>query len=50
MIGQEDPKHPLSDQKVTDMLNEKGFGIARRTVAKYRENMNIPAAAMRKRY
>ena len=50
IIHQEDPKNPVSDQKVTDVLNEKGIGIARRTVAKYRESMNIPTAAMRKRY
>ncbi len=50
MIRQEDSKHPVSDQKMADMLNEKGICIARRTVAKYRESLNIPASSMRKRY
>ena len=50
IIYREDPKNPVSDQKVTDLLNENGISIARRTVAKYRESMNIPTAAMRKRY
>ena len=50
IIHKEDPKNPVSDQKVTDLLNDRGISIARRTVAKYRESMNIPTAAMRKRY
>lgn len=39
---------PLSDQKLTDLLKEKGYNIARRTVAKYREQLNIPVARLRK--
>jgi RNA polymerase sigma-54 factor len=48
MIQQEDKKQPLSDEKLTDLLNEKGYNIARRTVAKYREQLNIPVARLRK--
>ncbi|MCL8000743.1 hypothetical protein M8994_21375, partial [Brucella sp. 21LCYQ03] len=39
---------PLADEKLTDILKEKGYSIARRTVAKYREAMNIPVARLRK--
>jgi RNA polymerase sigma-54 factor len=42
MIDNEDKRHPLSDDALTDMLNERGFDIARRTVAKYREQLNLP--------
>ena len=48
IIGKEDKKKPYSDQKLTEMLKEKGYVIARRTVAKYREQMNIPVARLRK--
>ena len=48
MIAAEDKAHPLSDQKIADMLAEKGFNIARRTVTKYREQSNIPVARLRK--
>jgi len=44
----EDKKNPLSDDNLTEMLNEKGYNIARRTVAKYREQLNIPVARLRK--
>jgi RNA polymerase sigma-54 factor len=44
----ENKKKPLSDEKLTDMLQEKGYNIARRTVAKYREQLNIPVARLRK--
>lgn len=50
MIAGEDPKKPLSDQKICDLLQKKGIEIARRTVAKYREEDNIPASSQRKRY
>lgn len=49
IIDQENPVKPLSDQKIADILNERGIKIARRTVAKYRENMNILPTSMRKR-
>ena len=50
LIGQEEKKSPLSDQAIADQLHEKGFRIARRTVAKYREQMNILSARQRRRY
>ena len=42
IIEAESKKHPYSDEKLTEMLQEKGYNIARRTVAKYREQLNIP--------
>lgn len=48
LIVSEDKKKPLSDDKLEDLLNEKGYNIARRTVAKYREQLNIPVARLRK--
>ena len=45
----EDPKKVLSDQKLADMLNEEGFDLARRTVAKYREAIGIGSSAERRR-
>ncbi len=45
----EDPKKVLSDQKLADMLNEEGFDLARRTVAKYREAVGIGSSAQRRR-
>ncbi|MCX8019948.1 MAG: RNA polymerase factor sigma-54 [Chitinophagaceae bacterium] len=48
LVEQEDKKHPLSDEKLTELLREKGYNIARRTVAKYREQLNIPVARLRK--
>ena len=48
MIDGEDPQQPLSDETLRKMLSEKGFPIARRTVAKYREQLGIPIARMRK--
>lgn len=47
-IGREDKHRPLADEKLTEILKEKGYNIARRTVAKYREAMNIPVARLRK--
>lgn len=48
IINNENKSKPLSDQKLTEMLKEKGYNIARRTVAKYREQLNIPVARLRK--
>jgi len=48
IIEQEDKKKPLADDKLVEILKEKGYAIARRTVAKYREQLNIPVARMRK--
>jgi len=47
-INNEDKSKPLTDEKLTKILQEKGYQIARRTVAKYREQLNIPVARMRK--
>lgn len=49
IISDEHPRKPLSDQALTDILKKRGFNIARRTVAKYREAMDIPVSRMRKR-
>lgn len=48
LIEGENKKHPLSDERLTELLQEKGYNIARRTVAKYREQLNIPVARLRK--
>ena len=50
IIEAENPSRPLSDQKISDMLNSKGVEISRRTVAKYREEMGIFSSQQRKRY
>lgn len=47
-INEEDKRHPLTDETLMDILNSKGYRIARRTVAKYREMLNIPVARLRK--
>ncbi|MFU8861128.1 MAG: RNA polymerase factor sigma-54 [Cyclonatronaceae bacterium] len=48
LIGSEDKRKPHSDQELTDLLRDKGFPLARRTVTKYREQLNIPVARLRK--
>ena len=48
MIDSENPDTPYTDDELTEMLNEKGYPIARRTVAKYRQQLNIPVARLRK--
>jgi RNA polymerase sigma-54 factor len=48
MVNDEDKKRPLSDDKLVKMLNKLGYNIARRTVAKYREQLQIPVARLRK--
>jgi RNA polymerase sigma-54 factor len=48
LIEAEDKRKPLSDERLTELLQEKGYNIARRTVAKYREQLNIPVARLRK--
>jgi RNA polymerase sigma-54 factor len=48
LIGAENKRRPLSDQKLTEILQEKGYNIARRTVAKYREQLHLPVARLRK--
>ncbi|WP_205693938.1 RNA polymerase factor sigma-54 [Clostridium prolinivorans] len=50
LIDKEDKKNPLSDQEICNILNKKGMNISRRTVAKYREDMNIKSSSKRKRF
>jgi RNA polymerase sigma-54 factor len=48
LIDEEDKSKPLSDDKLEELLKEKGYNIARRTVAKYREQLNLPVARLRR--
>ena len=50
LIADEDPKQPLSDQKIVEILTIKGMTIARRTVAKYRDQLSIPSSSQRRRF
>lgn len=50
LIEEEDPADPLSDQKIVDVLEERGMHVARRTVAKYRDLMGILPARMRRKF
>lgn len=50
LISEEESKKPLADQELVDFLNEMGFSIARRTVAKYREELGIPSSHLRRSY
>lgn len=49
-IDNEDKSNPIADDALTDLLNERGYKIARRTVAKYREQLNIPVARLRRKF
>lgn len=48
MVSEENPKKPLSDNQITEILSQQGIVVARRTIAKYRESLQIPAANQRK--
>lgn len=48
VISKEDGKHPLSDDKLVKVMTERGYPIARRTITKYREQLGIPVARLRK--
>ncbi|MBA4741162.1 MAG: RNA polymerase factor sigma-54 [Azoarcus sp.] len=48
LVDAEDKKKPLSDSRITDLLGEQGIVVARRTIAKYRESLNIPPVSQRK--
>jgi len=48
LIAEENPKKPLSDNQLSAILGKQGIVVARRTIAKYREGLNIPAASQRK--
>jgi RNA polymerase sigma-54 factor len=45
----EDPKQPLNDDKIAELLQNEGIKLARRTVAKYREQLGLPIARLRKK-
>jgi RNA polymerase sigma-54 factor len=49
LVSDEDPKKPLTDQAIVDILKREGINIARRTVAKYRDQLGVLSARMRKR-
>ena len=48
VVTEENKRKPLTDEALANILKEKGYPIARRTVAKYREQLDIPVARMRK--
>ena len=48
LVDNEDKSNPLTDQMLQEQLEKQGYNIARRTVAKYREQLNIPVARLRK--
>ncbi len=50
LVNAEDPAHPLSDSRLSSLLAEKGFEVARRTIAKYREELGISSSQLRKVY
>lgn len=50
LIDNENPKKPLSDQQISDILKKKNIKISRRTVAKYRDELGIPSSSMRRRF
>ncbi len=45
LIAEENPRKPLSDNAIANLLKEEGIDVARRTVAKYRESLNIPSSS-----
>ena len=49
LVAGEQRDKPLSDSRITEMLGEQGINVARRTVAKYRESLNIPSSSERRR-
>ena len=49
LIHEENPKHPLSDQQIVNLLQERGFNVARRTIVKYRESQKILSSTRRRR-
>ena len=48
LVGAEDARKPLSDSQISDLLGQQGIVVARRTIAKYRESLNIPPVKLRK--
>ena len=49
IIDEENPAKPLTDDKISDLLKQMGIDVTRRTVAKYREDLNIPSTHKRRR-
>ena len=49
IISEEDKNKPLTDTLLSDLLKEKGYSVARRTIAKYREQLGFPVARLRKK-
>ena len=49
MVAQEESNKPLSDSQIAQLLSDQGYNVARRTVAKYREAMDIPSSVIRRR-
>ena len=49
LISEEDKRKPLPDDQLAEILKERGYPIARRTIAKYREQLDIPVARLRKK-
>ena len=50
LVEAEDQSAPYSDQKISELLQKRGIKVSRRTVAKYRQEMNIPASSYRRRF
>jgi RNA polymerase sigma-54 factor len=50
LIQEENPRKPLSDNRISNILEQQGIVVARRTIAKYRESIQIPAANLRKSF
>jgi RNA polymerase sigma-54 factor len=50
LVSEEDPRKPLSDAKIVTLLADEGITVARRTIAKYRDVLNIPPSNERKRF
>jgi RNA polymerase sigma-54 factor len=50
IISEEDKQNPITDDKLKEELQERGYIIARRTIAKYREKLGIPVARLRKKF
>ena len=48
LVDAEDRKKPMSDAKIAELLGQQGIVVARRTIAKYRESLNIPPVSLRK--
>jgi len=48
LVAAEDARKPLSDSKISEILSQQGIVVARRTIAKYRESLQIPSVSMRK--